>query len=943
MKTFAKLFAVIFAVVFLFASVPAFAGQKLEMVRLVPAGEIPCATYQIEWSFFSGVDRPSWMSFQIWAGKDSLMPAKNILADQLTGSLVIDRPDMQGKTDRFTIRPNLIIGGNKIVPWYTVLVHYPGIEFDHANVENGWLSIAVGSIESPYSVDDQGEPAIPATPTPEPIPTPEPTPSPPPPPPVINITAKVAGKTVTSATNITINEGQSLAVIASASAEIAGASIVLYATGHDFISQQPFRPGENFFSFEDILASSTAGIARTTIDSTTARFDLLTGGIASASREFIFTAQAGETTSQATLTVAVNNVSRPVEFLPVFAEVEGEIVSGEEIIIPEDKEARIFFRAHDNGGGEEISLALDDDDIVIPGNSEVNFSGLAAVEASPGSATYSLLIRPDLLAYDTWGASGASIVISASNNVDLIERKNLRLKISNTSQKPIGEITYQIQPSNKSYPVEPGATVRVEEGQIIAFKAKWRGAGILPVATGSLTQNPQLGGLMQTIKGKSEVEAEHIFKFSPILSAVSPDKKAELYGLKMAAWDTDRNYTAINFNVLIIDAGSPKPEPAPAEMPFMVISQGHGGTTASKLFAYQNERFNRLASFSMPENFARLINTSRDRGVKNALADITGNGTPENITSFGPGGLGSTFPSILMLWKLGEQGMEIVTSKAVFSSVAYNGRLRNPQGALNVCAGRFTDSFNTQIVAAQGLGGSNQIRIMELSSGKLKITGTFQGLTGAAAQGNSSGGTEVAAGDVDGDGLDELIVGQMNGQNSTTLFQVVNLRKENGAVTVSSRSQPIPAMPEELRGLGGVNLAVGDVNGDGEEEIVVGSAGLLAEANSFIRIFKDGFPITPPLQVFNSEINPGGGVDVACANLDNDPADEILVSTQENITLQGNGSVAILNPATVPSVAGFNIEFSNGSFAGKYSALPRFQAFSGNFVPESGGVNIDIY
>jgi hypothetical protein len=383
-------------------------------------------------------------------------------------------------------------------------------------------------------------------------------------------------------------------------------------------------------------------------------------------------------------------------------------------------------------------------------------------------------------------------------------------------------------------------------------------------------------------------------------------------------------------------------------------------------------RIIRLAG--LPESISKVVGGSLNRSANTCTADFDGDGMKDIAVGFGPGGWGSSSPSLIVVWTLtggvvGEP--KVIAWGGAFSPNAANRLLQNPHGALNLAAGNFVaGEALPMLAAAQGLGGSNQIRVLQLRQvdgrWKLEIVGQFQGLDGFAAQNNSSGGTAVAAGDVDGDGLDELIVGQMNGAATvyTTLFQVLDLQKNaDNQVTVLRRTRwPVPAMPRAFRGLGGVNLAVGDVDGDNQKEIITATAGIPAGANnpalkSFVRVFDvitddrnrvaSLRPITPPVRVvdFDAVLNPSGGVDIAAGNLDNDAADELLASTQAIIEVDNTtGAVIVTHAALGAYVRGFNFEFADdGRFLRITPASQRFTAFDTLSKPTSGAVNVEIY
>ena len=418
--------------------------------------------------------------------------------------------------------------------------------------------------------------------------------------------------------------------------------------------------------------------------------------------------------------------------------------------------------------------------------------------------------------------------------------------------------------------------------------------------------------------------------------------------------------------------GTPTPTPTPTpqiELNHLVLSQGYGGSMVNKLVRVDDLR--RITNFAgLPKRVAQLLGTPRERSADTTVADIDCDGVKDVVVGFGPGGMGSTSPSILVVWTpFGgvDNRPAVITSRGAFWPRARNLLLQNLHGAVNLTSGDFVGDKLPMIVAAQGLGGSKQIRVLQYAEvdgrWKLEIVGTFQGLTHEAVWGYRGGGTAVAAGDVDGDGLDELVVGQMNGEGARTLFQVLNLVKVGKQVSVADRTSPVEGMAGGYFGLGGVNLAVGDIDGDGRNEIIVGTAGIPNGANgleskSFVRAFDVNVDeshtitaITPvpgmvnPVQVFEAAVNPSGGIDIAAGNLDSDPADELLVGTQAIITLdQDTGLVTVSHPAPRSLVKAVNFEFAaDGSFIRLSRAVSQFQAFGGDYAPASGAVNVEIY
>src|SRR5262245_47526224 len=73
-----------------------------------------------------------------------------------------------------------------------------------------------------------------------------------------------------------------------------------------------------------------------------------------------------------------------------------------------------------------------------------------------------------------------------------------------------------------------------------------------------------------------------------------------------------------------------------------------------------------------------------------------------------------------------------------------------------------------------------------------------------------TGGAEVAQGDVNGDGVDDVIVGMASGGSTVIIYDGTN-----GAVLHNFEAFP--------GFTGGVNLAAGDFDGNGDDELAVGA------------------------------------------------------------------------------------------------------------------------
>lgn len=220
-------------------------------------------------------------------------------------------------------------------------------------------------------------------------------------------------------------------------------------------------------------------------------------------------------------------------------------------------------------------------------------------------------------------------------------------------------------------------------------------------------------------------------------------------------------------------------------------------------------------TFSPGTNGALTATPGRTMGVPSAsgtrvvTADFNGDGVEDTITATGPG----TRATVRVFD--GKSGSELVAGGIQVFEGSFS-------GGINLAAADFNHDGKADIVISADTGGGPRVQILNAAQFQAganpalgRVLADFLGIEDAKFR----GGTRVAAGDVNGDGTPDLVVaaGQGGGPR-VALFDGTSLTV---ATTPTRLVGDFFVYEHTLRN--GATVAVGDVNGDGMADLVAGA------------------------------------------------------------------------------------------------------------------------
>lgn len=242
-------------------------------------------------------------------------------------------------------------------------------------------------------------------------------------------------------------------------------------------------------------------------------------------------------------------------------------------------------------------------------------------------------------------------------------------------------------------------------------------------------------------------------------------------------------------------------------------------------------------------------------GINVAIGDINDDGKSEIVTSMLQGG---------------NSTIKIFTIEGKSLKLDYFAYDKTYSGGVSLALADLNSDGRAEIITAPMSGTKPDIRIFGLSNGKIvRVMPNF-----LAYDKSFRGGIAVSAGDLDGDEIPEIITVPLSGGGPQ--IRIFSFRNKQYRPINSG----IMAYASNFRG--GVNLAAGDVNGDGKVEIMTG---IVKSGGPQVRVF--GFGQNNKFGLVKAgfmayDKNFRGGISVASVDINHDGTNEIITGVGGN-------------------------------------------------------------
>lgn len=225
------------------------------------------------------------------------------------------------------------------------------------------------------------------------------------------------------------------------------------------------------------------------------------------------------------------------------------------------------------------------------------------------------------------------------------------------------------------------------------------------------------------------------------------------------------------------------------------------------------------------------------RGINVAAGDVDGDGQVEIVTVPRAGG----GPHVKVFNQQGQLESQFMALPESF------------RGGLSLAIGDITGDGQADIVLGVGSGGANLVGVFSPEGHRLHQFVPYET--------SYTGGVNVAVGDLDDDGFNDVVVTPMGASRLP-----LRVYDRSGILRTE-----FAAYPFTFRG--GVNVAIGDVSGDGLGDIIVGAG---TGGGPQVRVFNRDGRLLQQFFAYDSKFR--GGVNVAVGDVDGDGSQDIAAT-----------------------------------------------------------------
>lgn len=298
-------------------------------------------------------------------------------------------------------------------------------------------------------------------------------------------------------------------------------------------------------------------------------------------------------------------------------------------------------------------------------------------------------------------------------------------------------------------------------------------------------------------------------------------------------------------------------------------------------------------------------------GIRVATGDVNGDGTPDIITAPGP----QTSKAAKLPVRVfdGNTGVALPGTLGT-GFYPFNTTSNIYLGGVQVAAGDVNGDGRADIVVSADSNpgaGVPWVRSVNGATG-IVFAAWYGGIT--PYTGTTFGGVRVAVGDVNGDGRADIVTAPIGGITKVAGTQTVKVYNPKATNVTAGLIRSFN--PYTTNVTGGVFLAVGDLNGDGNAEIVTGAA---TNANGQVRIYSGATGAI--LKSFSVSGSTSGPARVAVADVNGDGTLDLVVG----ITTPGSLSKArVYDYATLAEMLTSKVAYGDNYTAGLFTtALGR--------------------